>query len=283
MRSKLPSVRGCKERHSMTHFILARSLSRAILVVAVCTLSFTWAPTALPQAPHGGPVGPRGPAAAPRGVPSIASPHVVGPPMVRAGVRGPHFIVRPRFGITPITAHFVPRPGFGFRGRRFAGLFVPLYRFPLGYGFHGVWWPTCAPALGEMWNWGYNCYPSTFYGYGYENFAALTPYEAPVYWYAGAPPEEIWLYRNDGTMQAVTDYWFVNGEVHYQTSEDDPSNPAAPHAFRYDDLDVQKTIFVNSRRGFRIVFRDAPWQQWMKDHPEQTPSDVPPAQGQQKP
>ena len=228
-------------------------------------------------------MGPRGHVGAPRSVPPRSAPPGVGVPPMGAGapmarVRGPHFAAGPRFAITPMTAHFVPRPGFGFRSRRFFGLFVPLYRFPVGYGFNGVWWPTCAPAAGDLWNWGYNCYPSTFYGYGYENFAALMPYIPPTYFYAGQGPDEIWLFRKGGAMQPVTDYWFVNGEVHYRTFEDDPRNAAAPRVFPYDQLDLQRTTFVNSRRGFRIVFRDAPWQQWMKEHPDETPSDVPPGQ-----
>jgi hypothetical protein len=264
MGNKVPSVRG--------------SNIRKMLVLCACALSLACAQTAVAQAPRGVPAGPRGHVAAPRAVP----PRVMMPPMARAGVRGPHFGAGPRFGIAPLRAHFVPRLGRGFGGRRF-GIFVPLYRFPVGYGLNGVWWPTCAPAVGEIWSWGYNCYPSTFYGYGYENFAALTPYEAPRYLYAGEPSEEILLYRKNGTTQAVTDYWFLNGDVHYTTFADDPRNPAAQHVFPYEELDVAKTTFVNTRRGFRMVFRDAPWQQWMKDHPDQSPPDVLPGQEKQAP
>ena len=252
------------------------SNSRKMLLLWACALSLTLAQAAA-QAPHGVPAGPRGHAPAPRVMP----PRVMIPPMARAAVRGPHF-GGPPFGIAPLRAHFVPRLARGFHGPRLA-IFVPSFRFPVGYGFNGVWWPTCAPAVGELWNWGYNCYPATFYGYGYENFAALTPYTALAYVYAGEPPEEILLYRKNGTMQAVTDYWFIDGQVHYTTFEDDPRNPAEQHGFPYNELDVQKTTFVNTRRGFRIVFRDAPWQQWMKDHPDQTPPDLPPGQNRQEP
>jgi len=32
------------------------------------------------------------------------------------------------------------------------------------------------------------------------------------------------------------------------------------------------------RRGFRMVLRDEPWQQYLKDHPELTPPDLLPPQ-----
>jgi len=32
------------------------------------------------------------------------------------------------------------------------------------------------------------------------------------------------------------------------------------------------------RRGFRLVFRDEPWQQYLKDHPDLTPPDLAPPQ-----
>jgi len=102
-------------------------------------------------------------------------------------------------------------------------------------------------------------------------------YEAPVYVYGGDERDQIWLYMKDGTVYGVTDYWLVNGQMHFSMIVDDPTK-AAEHAIPYDDLDVQKTIYVNSHRGFRIVFRDEPWQQYLKDHPDTAPPDVPPPQ-----
>jgi hypothetical protein len=55
--------------------------------------------------------------------------------------------------------------------------------------------------------------------------------------------------------------------------EDDPTKPAE-HVVPLDELDLQKTIDVNTRRGFRMVFRDEPWQQYLKDHPDLTPPDL---------
>jgi hypothetical protein len=84
-------------------------------------------------------------------------------------------------------------------------------------------------------------------------------------------------YLKGGTGYGVTDYWLVNGQMHFSLVEDDPTKPAE-HVVPYDEVDIQKTIYVNTRRGFRIVFRDKFWQQYLKDHPDSTPSDVPPPQ-----
>jgi hypothetical protein len=147
---------------------------------------------------------------------------------------------------------------------------------------NSLWWPTCGPSLGWAWGAGFECYPFPFYGYNYGPYgfgSNLIPqmYESPVYVYGGDGRDLIWLYLKDGTAYSVTDYWLVNGQMHFSMIEDDPTKPAE-HAIPYDDLDVQKTIYVNTHRGFRIVFRDEPWQQYLKDHPDLTPPDVPPPQ-----
>src|SRR5258708_5156615 len=196
-------------------------------------------------------------------------------PRVFAGPRG----VGPR-GIGPRLAGAGPR-GFGFRQsvfrrRQFFG--APFFRFGVGLGFNSLWWPTCGPSLG----WGFDCYPTPFYGYGFggygfENYATPQTYEYPLYLYGGEERDLIWLYLKDGTVYGVTDYWLVHGQMHFSMVEDDPTN-LAEHVIPYDELDVQKTIYVNTHRGFRIVFRDEPWQQYLKDHPDLTPPDVPPPQ-----
>jgi hypothetical protein len=193
------------------------------------------------------------------------------------------------------------RGGFGFRqgpihffrSRVFFGapFFRPGvgFRFGLGLKVNSLWWPTCGPSLGWAWGAGFECYPFPFYGYpygpygyggyGFGNYLVPQMYENPVYGYGGDDRDLIWLYRKDGAAYRVTDYWLVNGQMHFKMLEDDPTKPAE-RAIPYDDLDVQKTIYVNSHRGFRIVFRDEPWQQYLKDHPDATPPDVPPPQNE---
>jgi hypothetical protein len=155
-------------------------------------------------------------------------------------------------------------------------------RFVGGLKVNSLWWPTCGPSLGWAWGAGFECYAFPFYGYNYAAYGFgnnLIPqmYESPVYVYGGDGRDLIWLYLKDGSVYPATDYWLVNGQMHFKMVEDDPTKPTE-RAIPYDDLDVQKTIYVNSHRGFRVVFRDEPWQQYLKDHPNDTPPDEPPTQ-----
>jgi hypothetical protein len=42
-------------------------------------------------------------------------------------------------------------------------------------------------------------------------------------------------------------------------------------------LDLQKTVDSNTRRGFRFVLRDEPFEQYLRDHPDGAPPAVPPS------
>jgi hypothetical protein len=171
-----------------------------------------------------------------------------------------------RFGQPPIHI---------FRQRVFFGR--PFFRLGVGLGFNSLWWPICGPSVGWAWLGGFDCSPVPFYGYSFQNYVAQPMYEDFVYLYGGGDRDLIWLYLKDGKVYAVTDYWFVNGEVHFRMVEDDPTKPGE-HVIPQDELDVQKTVYVNTHRGFRIVFRDEPWQQYLKDHPDVTPPDLTPPQ-----
>ena len=113
------------------------------------------------------------------------------------------------------------------------------------------------------------------YATGFENYVTLQPYEPPVYVYGEEDRELVWLYLKDGSVYRVNDYWFVNGQAHFSVMEEDPLRPVE-HVIPFDDLDVQKTTYVNTHRGFRMVIRDEPWPQYLKDHPDTTPPDLAP-------
>ena len=101
--------------------------------------------------------------------------------------------------------------------------------------------------------------------------------QPPVYLYGGDGGALVGLYLKDGTAYGVLDYWFVNGDIHFTLVEDGDER-AVEHVIPFDELDLQRTIDVNTRRGFRMVMRDEPWQQYLKDHPDRTPPDLRPPQ-----
>lgn len=203
-------------------------------------------------------------------------------PSVFAGriPRGPHtppFPLRPRFPGRPIFPIFGP-PVFGFFGSPFFGL-------GLGYGYGSIWWPTCGP----YWGWGYGCNGLGYYGYGlnYEpNYEPQNPatglegqledqsgpgmYEypsetSPIFMYGEERRELAQLFLKDGTVYNVTDYWLENNQIHCTTIE---GAQTVEHVFDFDELDLQKTIDVNTARGFKFVLRNEPIDEYLKDHPE---------------
>ena len=159
------------------------------------------------------------------------------------------------------------RPGVigGFR----PGLFGPrLFRFGQGLRFRSYWWPGCGP----VWGWEFGCSGIAPYPTGFENYVAGQSYENPayVYGYGSEGRELVWLYLKDGTVFGVSDYWFVKDEVHFK-AVGDGGVPSGEQVIGAEELDAQKTSDVNTTRGFRVVMRDAPWEKYLKDHPEATP------------
>jgi hypothetical protein len=98
----------------------------------------------------------------------------------------------------------------------------------------------------------------------------------PIY-YGEGNSQYVQLYMNDGTVYNVIDYWLVNGELHFKMLEDNGSKVAG-HTIDFSQLDLQKTIDVNTDRGFRFVLRNEPLEQYLKDHPNGDEPDAPAAQ-----
>jgi len=240
----------------MTRSLFRASILRKIPHVAVCLLASAWVPTPA-WAQHGGHVGGGGHF---NGGARMGVPHVFAPASHPTISRGPVGFGTGRF-------LFRRRPIFIFSNPVFFG--VPFFRF--GVGFNSVWWPTCGP----FWAWGFGCNNLAFYGS--ENYVTPQPYESPVYLYGGEERGLVALYLNDGTVYGAIDYWFVNGDIHF-TMVGEGGDRAVEHVIPFDELDLQRTIDVNTRRGFRMVLRDEPWQQYLKDHPDLTPPDLRPPQ-----
>jgi hypothetical protein len=66
--------------------------------------------------------------------------------------------------------------------------------------------------------------------------------------------------------QYVTDYWLVENQLHFMTIEEGGAK-LVPHLIDFDQLDLQKTIDANTRRGFHFVLRNDPVEQYLRHHP----------------
>lgn len=225
------------------------------------------APPARPSAPSRVAPPPR-PAAAPQVRPPISRPMPSAPPP--AGFGTPGFRTRhPR----PI------RPGPPFRRPvQFPPIFIsPIFPpFGFGFGFNSFWPSFCGPAL--FWNFGCGVGPSYGYGLGfygpyagpsypYESAPYVGPvYPAPLNVYGGAERDLVELCMKDGTVYDVLDYWVVDNQLHFTTN--DGGDTPTEHVVSLDDLDMQKTIDVNTQRGFNFMLRNEPIEQYLQDHPD---------------
>jgi hypothetical protein len=186
----------------------------------------------------------------------------------------------PHVAVCLLASAWVPTPAWAQHGGHVGGgghfnggarMGVPHVFAPASHTTNSVWWPTCGP----FWAWGFGCNNLAFYGS--ENYVTPQPYESRVYLYGGEERGLIALYLNDGTVYGAIDYWFVNGDIHF-TMVEEGGDRAVEHVIPFDELDLQRTIDVNTKRGFRMVLRDEPWQQYLKDHPDLTPPDLRPPQ-----
>jgi len=260
----------------MARFVLRGSISRYILICAVFALGFALlqAPVALAQHGGGGHAGGGGhfgggslnggghrsaPPASARQTSHGSFWHPrgpVGPPPAGAGTRNSHFHQQPVF----IFRH----PFFG-----------PRFYSGSNYG-----WPYCSPYY---WGWGFfNCYSWPYYGYGFGSYAPYyTPwspgapptYEYPAYPYRGESHDLPQLYLKDGTVYDVSDYWLVDGQLHFTIREE---GRTVERIISFDELDLQTTIDMAMQRGFRFVLRNEPLEQYLRDHPEGAPPAEPP-------
>lgn len=229
-------------------------LSRKIWIAGVCALACAWfqAPVALAQ--HGAHGGGHAGTGGQVGGGHVAAPHVAAPP----ASRGP--ISRP-------SGAFGPRTGFGQRP-----VFIGHRVFLRPPFFRGIFFPAWFLNCGPAWVWGFGCGDWRLPEYGAEYYVPppLPVYEYPEYVYYGGQRELVLLFQKDGTAYSVIDYWFVNEKVHFTVLEEGGTK-LVEQVTGFDELDLQKTIDVNTRRGFRLVRRDEPVDQYLRDHPDANP------------
>jgi hypothetical protein len=254
----------------MTHRVL-RGLSLTKTLWAVfCMVAFVCAQAPVALAQHGGGGGHFGgggghfsapPAAHAPG--TVSRPHAAVAPPVGAFGAG-NYRLRPR-PLPPWRPIYPVYPIYGYP-YSFYPYYGPGWGFGWGWGwgFNSCWWPNCD----LFWNWGlaYNSQP--FYQYGSGSYVPPT-YDAPVYAYGDDRWDLPQLYLKDGSVLTVTDYWLVDNQLHFTMIEEGGTKPIE-HEIPFDELDVQRTIDIAGRRGFRFALRNKPLEQYMQENPKQT-------------
>ena len=187
-------------------------------------------------------------------------------PMIHAPITAPRISAAWSAGALGTAGFRPPRRPI----RPFPTVFI-LYESPflLGGPFLGL--NSCAWAsCDQFWPW----------TLGYTNVSSPVPtnyvsqvYETPVYVYGEEGPDLPQLFLKDGTILNVTDYWVIDDQLHFTMIEEDGAKPAE-HAIPFDALDLQMTVDTNTRRGFRFMLRNEPFEQYLRDHPEGPPPPV---------
>ena len=105
-------------------------------------------------------------------------------------------------------------------------------------------------------------------GFGYAD--SLYAYPPALGYYGPAEPDyvpvpsdnntageqdEAVLYLKDGTIYLISDYWLADNQIHYVTGD------GREHSVDLDQIDLQQTVDVNSKRGVNFTLKPAPTNQ----------------------
>jgi hypothetical protein len=208
-----------------------------------------------------------------------APPHVPGRPRLR-----PPIFFGPGFGFGGCFGPFF----FGCGGGFFGGGFGFGFGLGYGYGYCDPFWGCPAGLYGGYYNGGY--YGNQIYNASTDESSVSNEFNPSRYWGPSAPPEEtgggggsasssdseVVLFLKDGTVYAITDYWIADNKLHYVT------NYGGENSIPLDQLDVQRTVDVNAKRGINITLRPTPQSQ-QQAAPEPDAQPAPPAPDAQPP
>ena len=188
-----------------------------------------------------------------------------------------------RYPIYPIYG-----PGFGFGGcfgpfffgcggGFYGGGFGFGFGLGYGYGYCDPFWGCPAGLYGSYYNGGY--YGNQIYNDSTSDSSVSNEFNPSRYWGPSAPPEEtgggggsasstdneVVLFLKDGTVYAITDYWIADNKLHYIT------NYGGENSIPLDQLDMQRTVDVNAKRGINITLRPTPQSQQAPAPPDAQP------------
>jgi hypothetical protein len=131
------------------------------------------------------------------------------------------------------------------------------------WGWNSCWWSNC----NLLWPWMLDYFSVS--SPGPTNYVSQV-YETPVYDYGEERPDLPQLFLKDGTILNVTDYWLVDDQLHFTMIESEGGEPVE-HVIPFDALDLQTSVDANTRRGFRFMLRNEPFEQYLRDHPDGPP------------
>jgi hypothetical protein len=244
----------------MAHAV-GRSIPNPFLSVAFCLIGMWVTPPAFAQRSYGHAAGGTVHMSAP---PAYHSP--VSAPAYHAPVSSPHISTM--------------RPASGFGTSRSLPPRRPIHRFPPVIVIDEFPFAFASPFLG------FNCWPANcdLFWPGMLDYAVSSPgptnyvsqvYDAPNFYgsepdYGMERDDTPQLYLKDGTILNVTDYWLVDEQLHFAIIQEDGVKPVE-EVIPFEALDLQKTVDVNTRRGFRFMLRNEPLDQYVRDHPEGPP------------
>jgi hypothetical protein len=202
--------------------------------------------------------------------------HISAPPIPHISAPTPHATIStPRTAMVSSAGGALGMAGLRPPRRPIRPFPVFVYESPFFWGgpywgLNSCWWASC----GLLWLWtpGYTEGSSP----GPINYVSQ-PYETSESVYGEEGPDLPQLFLKDGTVLNVTDYWLVDDQLHFTMIEEEGGKPVE-HAIPFDALDLQRTVDVNTRRGFRFILRNEPFEQYLRDHPEGPPPAVPPPQ-----
>src|SRR5579862_4030098 len=205
----------------------------------------------------------------------FAAQFVGAPPHVPGRLRQPIFFF-PGFGFGGCFGPFF----FGCGGGFFGGGFGFGFGLGYGYGYCDPFWGCPAGFYGSYYNGGY--YGNQIYNATTDESSVSNEFNPSRYWGPSAPPEEttgggsasssdseVVLFLKDGTVYAITDYWIADNKLHYVT------NYGGENSIPLDQLDMQRTVDVNAKRGINITLRPTPQSQQATPEPDAAPEAQP--------
>lgn len=259
---------------SFAHRSILRRLAIFVCVLVVLTaVALAQRPVVPPPHP---PVPIVHPAPAPMVHPPTYQPRVYSPPIMRPPLYAPSYTPRyPGIPYTGVLGSAIAHPPIRPIHPRPPLFLVYSSTFLLGtpfWQFNSCWWSACD----LFWPW----------SFGYTSFAPPGPTtyvtqveQTPIYVYGEQREDTPQLYLKDGTVLNVTDYWLVDDQLHFTVIET-PGTKPVEHSIPFEALDLQKTIDADTALGFRVVLRNEPVEQYLRDHPQGPPPPpvVPPQQ-----